>query len=101
MPLYLGVGGRVLSDDNDDFFHCHGDICYDEDDDLHAGVRVPFGLLMDFNTVPLDAFFEVTPTIDLVGDDDDVFCHFDHCHQEFDGDDRFSLYATIGGRYYF
>jgi hypothetical protein len=101
LPLYLGVGGRILNDDNDNFMHCHGGDCYDLDDDLHVGARVPFGVLMDFNSVPLDAFLEITPIVDFIHeDDDDVFCHDGHCHYEYD-DDRFDLYATIGARYYF
>lgn len=95
MPFYLGVGGRLLSHDY------HDNRCYDgrnyyvcDDDDTHIGVRVPFGILMDFNKVPLDVFFELAMVVDILhlenGDD-----RFDH------DDDRVGLNAILGGRYYF
>ncbi|HLU65496.1 MAG TPA: hypothetical protein VKZ63_04445 [Kofleriaceae bacterium] len=103
MPLYFGVGGRILEDDNGDWYHCHGGTCYDDfDDDLHVGVRVPVGLLMAFHNVPIDAFLELAPVVDIIHDDDaDYFCHDGHCHEDWDDDDRISLYVTLGARYYF
>jgi hypothetical protein len=100
MPFYVGVGARVLFDDNDYAF-CRGGVCYDYDvdDDENVGVRVPFGLLMDFTRVPLDAFLELAPTVDFINDEDRMRCFPEGCY--YDDDDRFSLYGTIGGRYYF
>ena len=98
MPFYAGVGLRALEDDNDDFY-CRGNVCYDNDDDFHAGVRVPVGVLMDFTRVPLDLFLELVPTIDFVYDDDEMVCFPEGCF--YDDDDRFSLYASLGARYYF
>ena len=99
MPFYVGVGGRLLEDDNDHYHHCHGGDCYGYDNDTHAGVRIPLGILMAFHKAPIDAFLEVAPTIDFLYDDDD-FCHDGHCHGDFE-DDRLSLYVTLGARYYF
>lgn len=95
MPLYAGIGGRFLQHD------FHHDRCYDgrryyvcDDDDTHLGVRVPFGILMDFNKVPLDVFFELAMIVDILhleGDDDD------YRHD----DDTIGLSGMLGGRYYF
>ena len=54
MPLYYGVGGRLV----------------DADDDTHIGVRVPVGINYIFATAPLDLFVEVAPTLDLAPDTD-------------------------------
>ncbi len=100
MPFYVGVGARVLSDDNDEWDYCDRFGCYDVDDDLSVGVRIPVGILMAFRSVPLDAFFELAPTIDLIHDDDALYCERNGvCY--YDDDDRFALYGSIGGRYYF
>ncbi len=62
MPFYLGIGGRIadFEDDPD----------YDGDDEFNLGVRAPIGLMLDFNEVPLDIFFELALVIDFIGDDD-------------------------------
>lgn len=81
LPLYFGVGGRLLlreyDPDNDP----------DRDDDLHLGVRAPVGVAMVFTEVPIDVFFELALVVDLivVGDD---FLFAD-------------LNAALGFRYYF
>ncbi|HLU65595.1 MAG TPA: hypothetical protein VKZ63_04940 [Kofleriaceae bacterium] len=77
LALYFGVGGRLLDHDEG----------RDYRDDTHLGVRVPVGLLMDFNTVPLDIFFELALVADILVDTDH------HDHVDFDG--------AIGVRYYF
>ncbi len=79
IPLYIGLGGRLVGDDDDG----RGD-----DDDLDLGIRAPLGVALDFNRVPLDVFFELAIVIDLVdGDDND--------------DDDVDLDAALGVRYYF
>lgn len=89
MPFYVGVGGRILNDE--DRYDCGGDTCVD--DDTYIGVRVPFGLLMDFNRTPIDIFFELAVVVDLIELDDDDFDDDDH--------DRGHLNGAIGARYYF
>jgi hypothetical protein len=95
LPFYIGVGGRILDDDDD--YRCGpgGDfVC--EDDDTYIGVRAPVGLLMDFKTVPLDVFLELAIVIDLIElDDDSDDPDFDEGH------DRTHLHGAIGVRYYF
>lgn len=73
IPLYVGVGARFLE---------HGDR-----DDTHLGIRIPVGIAMDFNEVPLDIFFELAFVVDFV--------HDDNRHN------RFDLHSAIGARYYF
>jgi hypothetical protein len=63
VPLYFGVGGIVVND-KDACRRC------DRDDDLEAGVRVPFGLALEFNGVPLDFFVEIALIVQLIDDDD-------------------------------
>lgn len=69
LPLYFGVGGRLL----------RGDYCYNYDngrcdyyyDDYAAlGVRGPLGIAFDFNRVPLDVFLELAFVFDFVVDRD-------------------------------
>jgi hypothetical protein len=58
MPLYFGVGGRMLDhQDNRDFV-----------DDSHLGIRAPLGIMFDFNNVPLDIFLELALVVDLIHD---------------------------------
>lgn len=90
LPLYLGVGGRIW--EHDHHFIYQGN--WYDDDHTTIGVRAPLGLLIDFNRVPLDVFFEVALTVDLVDVDDDDE-PFDHDH------DRVGLNGGIGIRYYF
>ena len=55
MPFYVGVGGRIFDyDDNN------------QNDDLALGVRVPLGIALDFNNVPLDIFFEAVFVFDFI-----------------------------------
>lgn len=85
LPFYLGVGGRVLSyDDYDD---------RDYDDDTHLGVRVPFGLLMDFHNASIDVFLELAVVVDFLHVHDSDYRHRN--------DDRSDLHGAFGFRYYF
>jgi hypothetical protein len=95
MPLYVGVGGRILSW-NDDW--CEYDnrgvrYCYG-DGDTDIGVRAPIGILMDFHNVPLDVFFELALVVDLI-----------HIDNGYDSDyydrDYVGLNGALGVRYYF
>ncbi len=54
MPLYLGLGARILKRDAGG-----GDA-----DHTRIGLRVPVGLLFDFTRVPLDVFVEVAGILD-------------------------------------
>jgi Protein of unknown function (DUF3996) len=57
LPLYVGIGGRFW-----DFEDRGGPV---NDDAFALGLRVPVGLSMDFNTVPLDLFVQIVPVFDL------------------------------------
>lgn len=50
LPLYYGIGGRVI------FY----------DDDLAVGVRIPVGLNYIFASAPIDIFLEVVPVMNLI-----------------------------------
>jgi hypothetical protein len=79
MPLYIGVGGRFFNFDHKD----------DRDFDGTAiGVRVPIGIIFDFNNHPLDIFVEIAPVLDFINynRDDDV---------------EFNFNGGVGIRYYF
>ncbi len=79
VPIYIGLGGRFADfDDND-----NND--FDDDDYVRAGARAPLGIMLDFNNVPLDVFFELALVLDVVGRDVP------------DAD----LNAALGVRYYF
>lgn len=73
LPLYIGVGGQINNHGYDDR----------DDDHSHIGARVPFGLALDFNRVPLDVFFELAFALD--------FGHDSHSY----------LTGSLGARYYF
>ncbi len=75
MPLYFGIGGRLVGDDDGP-----------DDDEVDFAVRAPLGIALDFNRVPVDVFFELAILIELVNDDND---------------DDVDLDAGIGVRYYF
>jgi len=75
VPLYFGIGGRLVADNNDG-----------NDDDPDLGVRVPVGVALDFNRVPIDVFFELAVIVELINDP---------------GEDDVDLDAAIGVRYYF
>lgn len=89
LPLYVGVGGR--------FWH------FDERFELVdvevsssvVGLRVPVGVAFDFNSVPLDAFIQIVPTLDYYSYSSNISGDF--------GDDGFAfdLDASIGVRYWF
>lgn len=79
LPLYFGIGARILDHDRHEDFH--------DDEGTHLGVRAPIGILMDFNRVPIDIFFELALVVDLFIDG------HDHGHIDLDG--------AIGFRYYF
>src|SRR5688500_14427389 len=50
LPLYVGVGGRVLRHDSGGG---------DDEDHVRIGLRVPVGILFDFTEIPIDVFAEV------------------------------------------
>lgn len=54
LPVYLGVGLRILDHDGGG-----GD-----DDHVRIGVRGPVGILFDFTNVPLDVFAEIAAVLD-------------------------------------
>jgi hypothetical protein len=79
LPLYFGIGGRILdfdldNDDRDD----HG---------LALGVRVPVGIAFDFRNIPLDVFIELAVVIDFF---------FDY-YDDYGGD----VNGAVGVRYWF
>jgi hypothetical protein len=74
IPLYVGIGARFLDHDSG------------RDRDTHLGLRVPVGLALDFNNVPLDIFFEVAFVLDILRDD---------------GHGYSDLHSSLGIRYYF
>ncbi|MGE0870155.1 MAG: hypothetical protein AB7P03_16440 [Kofleriaceae bacterium] len=57
LPLYFGIGGRVwdFTDDRRDQF----------DDPFAFGIRVPGGIAMDFNNVPVDIWFQLVFVLDF------------------------------------
>jgi opacity protein-like surface antigen len=75
LPLYLGAGLRYWNFD------------YGPDAGFAIGIRVPFGLAMDFNNIPLDVFLSLVPVLD--------FLH-DYVHG-IDGD----FDVSIGARFWF
>lgn len=79
LPVYIGIGAR-LADFDDDI-----DDDGDDDGDITLGARVPLGIMMDFNDVPLDIFLEIAPVFDVIG----------YRAPEFD------INVALGVRYYF
>lgn len=53
LPLYLGVGGRLLTGH-----------------DAQVGVRVPFGMAYLFPRAPIELFAEIVPLFDFTPDSD-------------------------------
>ena len=53
LPLYFGVGGRIVFHDNDD---------------NELGIRFPVGIEYVFEKAPLGAFVELVPVLDLSPD---------------------------------
>lgn len=57
MPFYLGVGGKLAI-----WFHHHEDGYWGpHDGQIAIGVRVPFGLSLEFRRAPFDVFAELAP----------------------------------------
>jgi hypothetical protein len=54
LPVYFGVGVRVLNHDSGG----------SSDDHVRIGLRVPVGILFDFTSIPLDVFAEVAAIAD-------------------------------------
>lgn len=79
LPIYFGIGARIA--DFDDDIDNDGD----DDGDLTVGARVPIGIMLDFNNVPLDVFLEFAPVFDVIG---------------YDAPD-FDINVAVGVRYYF
>jgi hypothetical protein len=80
LPFFVGVGGRFWSFGHDGL-----------DRSSAAGVRVPVGVVFDFNKIPLDAFVAFTFGIDMFFGD--YASQFSRVGVE--------LGATIGARYWF
>jgi hypothetical protein len=80
LPLYIGLGFRIW-----DFDHDRDGVT---DDGFAFGIRVPIGVSMDFNNVPLDVFLQFVPVLDF-----------------FSGYERHSVYpdldVSVGVRYFF
>ena len=53
LPLYFGAGARIV---------------FNEDDDDEIGIRFPVGIEYVFADVPLGAFVELVPVLDLTPD---------------------------------
>jgi hypothetical protein len=90
LPLYFGIGGRLL----------HGDRCYRYErgfcdyyyrDYTALGVRGPIGIAFDFNNVPIDIFAELALVLDFLVDRDD----------RYDNAIYLDLNGAVGFRYYF
>jgi hypothetical protein len=76
LPIYVGIGARFLDHDDHDY--------------SHLGVRVPFGLMFDFEKTPIDIFLEFALVADIVE------------FGPYDADDGYvDLAFAIGFRYYF
>lgn len=74
LPFYVGVGAQVRSHDDYD----------DHDGHSHLGARVPFGVALDFNRVPIDVFFELAFALEIIGPDSHSY-----------------VTGSLGARYYF
>ncbi len=72
LPLYIGVGGRLVS----------------HSDHMHIGPRGVVGILFAFKTAPIDVFLEFAAGLDLVSGD--------HKHRG-----GLTLDLSAGIRYYF
>jgi len=78
LPLYIGVGGRLLDHDRGN----------NQDNDIRIGARGVAGILFDFRRVPIDVFLEAALVVDFVLDTSD-------------NEGRLGLNAGMGARYYF
>ena len=72
VPLYLGVGGRIKTKNNNK-----------GEDDSRFGIRIPVGIVYEPSTVPIDVFVEIVPLLDLTPASE------------------FTMNAAVGIRYYF
>ncbi len=62
LPFFIGVGGRFW-----DFDYCDARVCgYGGS---AVGIRVPRGIAVDFNEVPLDIALNIVPTFDFISGD--------------------------------
>lgn len=76
LPLYFGIGGRFLERGYfDDGYY-----------GTRFGARVPGGIMMDFNNVPLDIFLELAFVLDFIAPDGRGYAGFN---------------GALGLRYYF
>lgn len=78
LPIYFGLGARLYDRNS------YSD---DSDDDFRLGLRVPLGIAIDFNNVPLDIFIELAFVLDFLSD--------------YDNDLDSSINLAMGIRYYF
>lgn len=85
LPFYFGFGLRHWQ-----FDYCYMNVC--TYDGATFGIRIPFGIALDFNRSPLDIFFQLIPVIDFV--DDDYYDRF--------GNRRHTgIDASLGVRFWF
>lgn|GEM_PF-6513538 len=61
VPIYTAIGPWVADGDGRDD---------DGEDDIDLGARMPFGIALDFNRVPLQVFFEIALLLEVVDDAD-------------------------------
>ncbi len=91
LPLYFGVGARLLDGDRC-YQYRGGGVCdYYYRNYTAVGVRGPLGIAFDFNNVPIDIFFEVVPVFDILVNYD----------SRYDNALYFDIDAALGLRYYF
>jgi hypothetical protein len=88
LPFYIGGGLRFWN-----FDYCdpmpNPDVCYRGS---AVGIRIPLGLALDFNNVPLDIFLQLVPTFDFLSGD-----YYDH----FDDRNHFGFDVSAGIRFWF
>lgn len=90
LPLYFGIGGRLL-DGNRCYRYERGVCDYYYRDYTALGLRAPLGIAFDFNNVPLDIFLELALVFDFVIDHD----------ERYDDAVFLDLNGAVGVRYYF
>ena len=61
LPFYVGGGLRYW-----DFRYCDGRGVCTYYGGSAVGIRVPVGIAFDFNSIPLDVFIQLVPTLDFV-----------------------------------
>ncbi len=59
LPFYVGAGLRFW-----DFDYCYQGVCNYGGSAI--GIRVPVGIALDFNNVPLDIFVQLVPVVDFL-----------------------------------